>query len=281
MTPIVCVNLGGMCSRCRRHTMPRTRGGLFVELAVILAIMAVLTWMVSAAWAHSAQISQRAHALEHAQRLRDGLRAYALRNARLPCPDTDGSGWENRLSSGSCPAGVQFGWFPYKSLGWDLPSLAYRAIYAVFRDPAATPANDADLALRLERSNPADVEIAAGYASVFDLITALETASNRTSVLVSSAHPHLTGDAGPAGAVDCSVNRRQNVAFWLVLPLQDRDGSGARTDGVHWPVSAATLADPRALCAHSSGAGASADTDDVVVADTFDTLAGWLQARAF
>jgi prepilin-type N-terminal cleavage/methylation domain-containing protein len=250
-----------------RHLPRPARGFSMVEMAVVLAVAAVLTWAVSAAYGNVVQTRDRVRAQELAETLRDKLRAHALLHARLPCPDTTGSGWEGD-AVGTCATSTVVGGFPYRTLGLDLPADAFRATYAVYRHAVAPDTADADLAVRKERTG--DLAGGSGYQGVHDLVVALNNAASETATPVAGRTGH-TGDGGVQGAVDCAGNLRANVAFWLVLPLEDRDGNGLRLDGVH---------NPGAVCAAAAGLPASHTQDDVVVLEPFSVLAGWLNARA-
>ena len=168
------------------------------------------------------------------------------------------------LSSGVCASGVQLGWFPYVSVGLELPTDRLRARYSVFREAnLAVPAQDADLAVELERTG--DSLGAPTHRDITDLIVALNNASTKP---VSSARTYLTGDGGAAGAIDCAANRVMVAAYWVVVPLQDKDGDGNRLDAPHTLTS---------LCAASPSAPLRFASDDVVIAESPAQLAGWLR----
>lgn len=242
----------------------RQQGFTLVEMALVLVITGLMTWAVTSAYGNSTMVRDRQRATQMGETLRENLRAFALANGRLPCPDTDGDGWEGD-ASGQCHT-TEAGWMPYRSLGMELPDARYRAAYAVYRRAAATAAADADLALRLERTG--DVPGDAHYQDARDLITALNNAMGDAP---SAAHTRLTGNAAGEGAVDCSSNVRSHPAWLAVLPLEDRSGDGDRFDGPHRVGTA---------CSVPPGMSVTHDADDVVVAEPLQALAGWLGARA-
>lgn len=242
----------------------RQQGFTLAEMSVVLLLLGLLGWGVSAAYGNVGALRERDLASRSAEALQQALRAFALHNARLPCPDLTGQGWEGN-AAGQCPAGAEAGWLPYRALGLDLPPPALQAGYAVYRNPAA-PGGDADLAVRTERTG--DSQASPGFQDVRDLIVGLNRAQ---AAGLSAGHTRLTGDAAGNGAIDCSANVRANPAYWLVLPLQDRDQNGDRFDSVH----ALNFS-----CAYSPGTAASTVRDDVVLADTLAALAGWLAASA-
>lgn len=259
-------------------------GFSMVELTVVMAVLGLMTWAVSAAFGNVGPTRDRERALQVGETLRETVRAFALRNGHLPCPDTDGNGWESRATTGNlrCASATgQFGWLPYRTLGLDLPADKFRATYAVFRNPDdAVPSSDADLAVQLERSSPADPVGTVGYKNVHDLIAALNNATAQTVPTPLVTRPHHTGDNGVQGAIDCTANVRANPAYWLAMPLEDRDGSGSRSDGVQATVTAATLVATASLCVQAPGTAMTSDNDDVVIVEPLGVLAGWLQARA-
>ncbi len=244
---------------------PQQRGFTLAELAIVLSALGLITWAVSGAYGNVGNSRERDMANAQGQQLLNALKSFALTHARLPCPDTDGDGWEGNASG--CPAGAQSGDLPYRTLGFDLPAPALHAAYAVYRDSALAP--DADLVVRAERSNPQDAPGNPGYQDVRDLILALNQAGRQP---VSTAHPYLTGNNGTQGAVDCNGNVRSNPAVVLAFPLTDRDASSSRFDGIH-------AVHPN-LCFQAPGTPVTATNDDVTVTLSTASLAGWLSARA-
>jgi len=249
-------------------SMSHQHGLSLVELAIALAAMGVMTWAVANAYGNTARQRDHDAALVQGQQMLDAIRAFALANSRLPCPDTDGDGWEGN-ASGACPSSVEVGWLPYRSLGYDLPDARFRAAYGVYRNASATAGN-ADLAVLAERSNPLDVPGDSGYKNVRDLIAALGFAAAESA---STTHIRLTGDGAQRGAIDCT-NNIHHPAFAMVLPLNDMDGDGSRFDGIHagLPMTG--------NCFQAPGSPMKNTQDDVVIDDSFSALAGWLSARA-
>lgn len=247
----------------RRHPSTQ-RGFTFLELALALVVVGLVSWSAFSAYDVFHDAQDRREAQDNARHLQGQLRAFALRHGRLPCPDTSaaGTGYEN-LATGVCAAGSQVGWFPYVSAGLAVPTDGYRARYAVYRLANATAALDADLAVARERNGDAPGQV--HHQDVGDLIVALNTASGHT---VAGTRAYVTGDGGMAGAIDCAGNLSQLTAYWLVIPLQDRDGDADRLDAPN------TLAGP---CAGGPASPVSAANDDIVLAESPALLAGWLR----
>lgn len=254
---------GPLLRACAR--MPRLQAGFsLIELSVALVVAGLLSWASFSAYETVSAQQQLERGRAQAQQLQSILRAFALRYGRLPCPDVGAvaNGYES-LTAGECSTGNQLGWFPYVSLGLEIPTLEHRARYAVFRAANADPLLDADLAVSKERNG--DSVSDANYLDVTDLIAALV---NAAALPLSTGRAYLTGDGGAAGAIDCASNAVMPAAYWVVVPLQDRDNDGSRLDPPHTSSS---------LCAASPSAPLRFASDDVVVAESPAQLAGWLR----
>lgn len=240
------------------------RGFTFVEMAVVLVVVGLLSWASFSAYETVSDQRSRSQAQTMAQEMQSQLRTFSMRHGRLPCPDSgaSGTGYEGLVGS-VCSSGNQLGWFPYVSLGMVLPTEAFRARYAVFRAINATAAEDADLAAVKERTGDSIDHV--NYQDVTDLIKALNNASG---LALDSSRTFLTGDEAAGGSINCSTNPVMNVAYWLVVPLEDRSGNGSRLD----PPQAIS-----SLCASSPSAPIRADSDDVVFSESPAQLAGWLR----
>jgi len=207
-----------------RSRRPAQKGFTFVEMAVVLVVGGLLSWAAFSAYDTVLDAKDRRQAQDMARQAQSQLRAFAVRHGRLPCPDASvaGTGQES-LAGGVCGTGNLIGWFPYVSVGADLPVAEYRARYAVYRAPNASAAADADLALNLERSGDAPGHV--NHRDVSDLIVAL---NNVAGLALATDKPYLTGDGGVAGAVDCATNRQMSVAYWLASGWTRRRPAPAR-----------------------------------------------------
>ncbi len=185
-------------------TCRRVLGFTMIEMAVSLVVIGL---MVSASAAYLGLFESGNQLETDAQlvSLSESVMLFAGTRNRLPCPDTAGAGYE-ALVAGACPAGTQVGWVPYLSMGLSQPPAPQRAIYGVYRNPAA------DLAVS---TTPAIVRAAAIQA-------------------VSNLYVHVTGDGTTIqGAQNCATNVVANPAFVLLAPREDRDGDGLEVDGIH------------------------------------------------
>lgn len=99
------------------------RGFTLIELAIVLVIVTILVGglaMPLSAQIQARRVAETKRTLEEA---REAIIGYAMThpgtpatNRRLPCPDTDGDGNENRDGSGSFCA-AESGFFPWVDLG--------------------------------------------------------------------------------------------------------------------------------------------------------------------
>ena len=242
----------------------RQRGFSLVELSIVLVVLGLLGWAVAGSYDNTGALRDRDRATQSAESLREALRAFALRNGRLPCPDSSGTGWEGN-AAGVCAPDAEAGWLPYRSLGLDVPADAWHAAYGVYRNKTAA-GGDADLAVATERTG--DAAGTPGYRNARDLVAGLSIAGNET---VTAAHTRLTGNDGTDGPVDCGNNLRSHPAFFIVVPLEDRSNDGNRFDRPHAVGTA---------CAFTPGAAMTDVRDDVVAAESLAALTGWLGARA-
>lgn len=253
-----------ICATSRRGAGSRLAqaGFSLVEVAIVLVVAGLISWAAFSGYETVSAQQEIERGRAEAQQLQSVLRAFALRHGRLPCPGANPDGYET-LTAGRCAAGNQLGWFPYVSVGLEQPTDRLRARYSVFRASNAVAAQDADLAVVLERTGDSAGDTT--FLDVTDLIAALNNAS---TLPVSPTRTHLTGDGGAAGAINCGSNRVMVAAYWVVVPLKDMDGNGERLDPPHSLTS---------LCAASPSAPLRFGSDDVVVAESPAQLAGWLR----
>ncbi len=247
----------------RKSAYRATQAGFsFVEVAVVLVIAGLLSWAAFSGYETVSAQQEMERGRAQAQQLQSVVRAFALRHGRLPCPSSTPDGYES-MTAGHCTDGHQVGWFPYISVGLALPVEKFRAQYSVFRADHATAAQDADLAVAKERTGDMVADVT--FLDVTDLIVAL---NNAATLGFDTARTYLTGDAGAAGAIDCTSNPVMASAYWVVIPLEDKDGDGSRLDAPHAI---------NGLCAASPSAPLRFGSDDVVIADSPAQLAGWLR----
>lgn len=247
----------------------RQDGFTLVELATVLGVIGLLAVAMTSSFDGLQQARAHNGARADAESARQALRAFALRNKRLPCPDTSTHGDSGREGAGvACGAGVDVGWLPYESLGLAIPVRASRLRYGVYRGAAATDL----VAPRHGAADSIDIDGLGGFS------TALTGAA---SAVASSARPYyVTGrsvenscDAGSSPGTGITLI---NPAFVLVAPATDRDGMGslhAGFDGIHQAFAAGA-----SKCVASPDQPQASGNDDVVVAESPTALLGWLTA---
>lgn len=241
------------------------RGFSLVEMGVAVAILGLLVSAAVGYWAlqtrHATAQASRDASLE----ARAALMAFVQSRYRLPCPDTDGDGFEGG-AGGACPAGTQLGAFPWKTVGVFNPAVRGMRYGAYRAANAGDVRQDVDLTVDQDRFPPlvaqgaplAADEILLGRNNLLDICRSLDLAS-RPDRAVNAAHLAVwrPGDA----------TSRRHVGYVLASGgLLDADGDGQRLDGAN---AAATNAAPAfELPTRSS----SEVYDDTVVAGTFEDL---------
>lgn len=245
-------------------TGARMAGFSLLEMAVALLVLGLSASIISSAYSGAIVDAERNRAITHLNEMGDSLRGFVLANRRLPCPDSNGDGWED-ASSGICATGVESGRLPYRSLGLDPPNRKLYAAYGVYRNTGI------DLTLVAERTG--DAASSPTYRNGADYVVALNLVASQA---LSASHILLTGNDADQGAVDCIGNMVSHPAYWLIAPLEDKDGDGDLFDSVH-----TGLPDSGAVCAYASTTAVTSSRDDVVFAESTTALAGWLTTQGF
>jgi len=236
---------------------PRAWAGFsLVELAVVLSVLGVLTLTAMSAFDNLGQMRQHNAARAHAEAARQAVLAFALRNKRLPCPDTSANGDSGREGGGAgCTSTTRnIGWLPYESLGLDLPAREQRLRYGVHRTLHAITASSAD---------QPDLERNGGFGRAL---------ANLAAASADTGQPHYANDGTPTACTGAG-SQVSNPAFVLVAPASDRDGDGSGFDGPHRNFIAAGN-----TCVLPPDYPAGSDYDDVVVVQSPSTLLGWLMS---
>lgn len=237
-------------------------GVTLVELAVVISIVGLLSVTVSAGYTDYAQVRAAAGAKADAEAARQAVRAFVLRNKRLPCPDLSALGDAAREgATGSCPAGAQVGWLPYESLGLMRPDRGARMRYAVSRTASV------DLVAPAAAGSGVDLDGTARLRATLVAAARLPNGSDR---------PFLTGPGLPGAPENCAAVQ-SNPAFALIAPVSDRDNAGgaaAGFDGVNFAMAASNR-----NCIAAPSRPMDARYDDVVVAESASALLGWLATQ--
>jgi prepilin-type N-terminal cleavage/methylation domain-containing protein len=98
-------------------------GFSMVEVSLALVVAGLMSWAAFSGYETVSAQQDIERGRAEALQLQSTLRAFALRNARLPCPDASstGDGGYESQTAGVCSAGNQVGWFPYVSVGLERP----------------------------------------------------------------------------------------------------------------------------------------------------------------
>lgn len=178
--------------------------GLLETMLIIMliggAVLAGYAWLRSGVATQQAE--QQANLLDEADR---ALAGFAAGRYRLPCPDTDGDGYEN------CAGGAQHGWLPYRTLGLEASDAR------VGRGPLRYLVNRAgiDLAAASNRFEPHKWD---GSTHAFGAINGLDFCA---------ALSGLASAAPPGGAAVTDGVSRRGIAYALAHPgPADADGDG-------------------------------------------------------
>lgn len=162
------------------------------------------------------------------------MQAYAVLHDRLPCPDIDRDGWEDRTGS-SCTTTAQKGWLPWRTLGLEgvARDVAARGlVYLVQRrgDDLTEPSN---------RFEPPRFEQGHGYAAARDF-NVLSSHDWCVGLKTAAQRPYTAGDA----AVD--PDQPQRVAYAIAWPGSTASAAGA-FGGVNADMAVPQLESPRRI----------------------------------
>lgn len=110
----------------------RANGFSLVEMAIVLAIVALLLGGLLPTISGQMEQQRRTETRKYMDEVRDALLGYTITNNHLPCPDTNGDG----TAEATCiTAASQVGTLPYKDLGiTDKDAFGGALVYAVTKE---------------------------------------------------------------------------------------------------------------------------------------------------
>ena len=157
----------------------RARGFTLIELAVVMGVLGLLLAMLIPTAARQFESKRAGETWGQLEKIKEALTGFALMRGRLPCPDVDGDGFEDRtIAAPACDALV--GNLPHVELGVDnQDSWGRRFQYHVTQEfayqtlPGALPGP-----LRLDMEDDGDITIQVAGA-LPGLITVSNTAPAR------------------------------------------------------------------------------------------------------
>jgi hypothetical protein len=214
------------------------------------------------------------------------LFAFARRNNRLPCPDVDGDGFEDRVN-GVCNVAIKSGGIPFATLGMVLAGpigtgVDRQFVYSVYRG-AGDPKRD--LTVAAERSVGAAGAAAAhaqGSGSYLNLDDFKQALVNALAAGMEPLELYVTGNDADSGTADCTGNRIANMAFLIAYAgKRNADGAGGDFDGPNlpggsWDATNKWAAARAAVCFAGPGKPNTPSYDDQVRAVSFTELLGVL-----
>lgn len=247
-------------------TRPARPGGFtLVELAVVLAVLGLLAMTMTSGFDSITQAKQRNTGKAATQMAHQAVRAFVLRNKRLPCPDASVNGDTGREPLGACVSST--GWLPYESIGLDIPERGARLRYGVYLGGSGmnlvSPSAGAVDSLDLEGSG--------GFESA--LIAASREPPN-------AGLPHfIQGQTSlvPICNTDGASTALINPAFVVIAPVSNIDSNTGPLAGFE-PPNQSFGAASRCFAAPESTANAS--YDDVVVVESLTSMLGWAMSTS-
>lgn len=181
-------------------------GSWLVEIGIVVMLCGVVALVAMRALSDGERARGRADNTTALEVSEQALRAYVLRQKRLPCPDSSGTGYEDRNAAGVCN-GSAVGQLPYLTLQLDKPVLAagQSLRYGYWRDGSV------DLA------NPAAV----GLGGDEDLsVPFLDALARAASTDIGTSRPYVAKAGADGDAIQCD-SAGSNPAFVLAaLPAE-------------------------------------------------------------
>lgn len=114
------------------HADQPDRGFTLVEMAIVLAIVALLLSGLLPAISSQIEQQRRNETRKYLDEVRDALLGYAIAHKYLPCPDTNGDGAAETTCTTTAS---QIGTLPYKDLGvTDKDTYGVVLVYAVTKE---------------------------------------------------------------------------------------------------------------------------------------------------
>ncbi|MBD3767424.1 MAG: type II secretion system protein [Gammaproteobacteria bacterium] len=243
------------CLFCRKNASKSLgnkyiRGFSLVELSIVLVIVGAITSTMLALWPQIQQIFVQVKNEKHLEAASKAIDGFLIAHSRLPCPDSDGDGYENcSVSSGTLPYRTLELGFAFKS------EQGQQFAYSVYRNANANAANDTDLASILNRFSPV---LPNGETSTqsngVDFCWALKQAAG---IPYNNLYTHV-------GVGSEAINQ----AYVLALPgHEDKNGNGRLFDGVNQVGNAGFELPSKGIDTHY---------DDIVLSVGFHQLSGRL-----
>lgn len=200
----------------------KQKGFSLLEVAMALGLIGVLSIGMMNFYANSGKqraISVAASDLEVAK---SNLKKFYTVNHRLPCPDTDGDGFEN------CEMQNQYGILPYATLSMmkdtSNGAKSEQVLYGVVR--IKTEGKDYDLTEKLNPKPASDTHTQGQEESTIDIFSRRLRALSKNTDLRNSI-PFLSyKKINHTGGDQCSTSDDNNSAYVIVRYIDERKNIG-------------------------------------------------------
>lgn len=246
---------------------------------MVTGIIGLLSALGVGAFELYGQSREHARAQAELGEARNALRAFLVRNKRLPCPDDSEAASSSHLGRetpgngtpvASCPAALRAGWLPYESLGLTLPPLEQRLRYAVYRKSGIDLTRPVHGAAEF-----ADQDGSGGLLATLSAVMAQPASTGLAYYKIPSGTTFYPADPASSTAFCDEPGDTINPAFALVAPGRDMDG---QNDGGHSRFDTVNngFASGSSLCMANPDRPSSFRHDDLVLAESAGILLGWL-----
>lgn len=253
-------------------------GFTLLEMTIVLVVIGVIFSGAQSFYRGTLEVSEFVKINAQLESINQSLIVYAMKNKRLPCADTNGNGYEGSTTGTTAPScgtstSHQTGAVPYKTLGMNQMANTQsdlqkrNIVYGVYRNGNASALDDADLAVKKERTGDTATN-SQYYENNFDFIKALSNAMNLAN---NNAYVYTTGTGLNE---NCNTTVNDNHAYILVSAgIQDTDNNGNVFDGVNANLN---LNGSGTKCFSSALKRKNNLYDDVVMVMNFQSLLGRL-----
>lgn len=210
----------------------RSRGMTLIEVSLVVLVLGFIALLLADLLPGFKRAAMQKDSLRALATAQVAVRGFILINGRLPCPDSNKDGDEDRASDGCTDL---TGLLPYRTLGLGGPlvnatGLPFR--YGVYHRSNEFLSQDAGLTRVIDRLQP---EVAQGLppalaprlrgnSNLLDYCAAVQAAQGLSTV---TSQIHVALQTG-------SIEIRENVAYVLAEPgVADMDVSGSAFDGTN------------------------------------------------
>jgi len=206
----------------------RWRGFTLLEVAIVVLILGLLLGGMLVPLSVQRENRERAETQASLDEIKEALYGFVLVNRRLPCPDTDGDGTEDR-SGGTCSQAV--GVVPWADLGvkgldaWAQP-FGYRVTIAFADDADGTGCGVPTTAVSFELCSKGDINVddaAAGGAAVARKVPAIVLSFGKNWAVATSADELENTNGDPLFVYKTysqeSGKEFDDLAVWLSSPV--------------------------------------------------------------